>query len=76
MAKPITKTPRGREQRHVNGYKLPAMASKMANLCSNTAATRILYLREQWDFSTIYTYSQIYAINTTGRSTEEFTKNG
>ena len=40
-----TKTPRGQEQRHVNGYaRVPARASKMAHQCANMAATRILYL--------------------------------
>ena len=50
MAKLVTKTPQGQEQRHVNRYtyaQAPARASKMADWCANTAATQILYLREE-----------------------------
>ena len=47
--KACTKTPRGREQRHVNGIyaRAPARASKMADQCTNTAATQILLVREE-----------------------------
>ena len=75
MAKPVTKTPRGREQRHVNGYmyaQVPVTASKMANVCGNTAATRILYLREQWDYSTILYLFLDFCTTGQGRSTQEF----
>ena len=48
MAKLVTV--HGQEQRHVNGYtytRAPVRASKLADWCANTAATQILYLREE-----------------------------
>ena len=49
MAKHVAKTPCGREQCHVNEYTLGCLQeqSEVADQCANTAATRILYLREE-----------------------------
>ena len=48
MAKPVTQTPRSREQCHVNGYTLGHLQeqAKWPTGTPNSAATRILYLRK------------------------------
>ena len=49
VAKPVTSTPHGREQRHVNAYTLGRLReqAKWLTVAPNMAATQILYLCEE-----------------------------